>query len=58
MYNKRDLANILSREELDHDLNIDSVPTFESIAIRGIGVLESLKSITKSILKVYYNRPS
>jgi len=58
MYNKRDLANILSREELDHDLNIDSVPTFESIAIRGIGVLESLKSITKSILKVYYSRSS
>jgi len=55
MYNKRDLANILSREELDHDLNIDSAPTFESIAIRGIGVLESLKSITKSILKVYYS---
>jgi len=51
-YNKRDLKNVLSVEELDNDLNPDDFyPSFESSAISGFGVFETLKEITKLTLK-------
>ena len=51
-YNKRDLKSILTVEELDADLNPDgSWPSFESCAINGDGVFETLKEITKLTLK-------
>ncbi len=51
-YNKRDLKNILTVDELNHDLNGNSVfPFFEASAINGDGVFETLKEITKLTLK-------
>jgi signal recognition particle receptor subunit beta len=51
-YNKRDLKNILALEELNSDLNPDAAfPTYESSAINGDGVFETLKEITKLTLK-------
>ncbi len=51
-YNKRDLKNILSLEELNADLNPDlGFSFFESEAINGAGVFETLKEITKLTLK-------
>jgi signal recognition particle receptor subunit beta len=51
-YNKRDLKNILTVDELNHDLNEDArYSTFEASAINGQGVFETLKEITKLTLK-------
>lgn len=51
-FNKRDLKNILTVEELQQDLNPAGVyPCFESSAINGDGVFETLKEITKLTLK-------
>jgi len=51
-YNKRDLKNILTVDELNGDLNANSVhPHFEASAINGDGVFETLKEITKLTLK-------
>ncbi len=51
-YNKRDLSNILSIDELNADLNPRGVvPFFEASAINGDGVFETLKEITKITLK-------
>ncbi len=51
-YNKRDLKNTLSLEELNADLNHDlAFSFFESEAINGVGVFETLKEITKLTLK-------
>lgn len=51
-YNKRDLKNILTVDELNADLNAHSQhPFFESSAINGDGVFETLKEITKLTLK-------
>jgi signal recognition particle receptor subunit beta len=51
-YNKRDLSNILALEELNSDLNEDRAYTFyESEAINGVGIFETLKEITKLTLK-------
>jgi len=51
-YNKRDLANILSIEELNTDLNPNGgFPIFEASAVKGEGVITTLKEITKLTLK-------
>ena len=51
-YNKRDLKNILTVDELNGDLNAHSWhPHFEASAIQGDGVFETLKEITKLTLK-------
>ena len=51
-FNKRDLKNILTVDELNSDLNANSRhPHFESSAINGDGVFETLKEITKLTLK-------
>ena len=51
-YNKRDLKNILSIEDLNHDLNPKtSHEVLEAAAINGTGVEDTFKLITKMLLK-------
>lgn len=49
-YNKRDLNNIFSIEDLNKILNPQSLPSFGSIATEGKGVLEALRAISSLIL--------
>lgn len=49
-YNKRDLTNIVSVEEMDQVLNPKKVPAFEAVATEGVGVFDTLKSIAKLVL--------
>lgn len=51
-YNKRDLPNAASLPELRAALNPYNAPEFEATANEGIGVFESLKSASKSIINV------
>ena len=58
-YNKRDLDNILTIDELNTDLNPDGTLSYlESSAINGDGVIPTLKEITKLTLKKLRNRMS
>ncbi|HEX8393694.1 MULTISPECIES: GTP-binding protein [Longimicrobium] len=50
-YNKRDLPNISSLEELQRELNPTGVPTFEAVGVRGIGVFDTLKAVSKLVIK-------
>jgi len=50
-YNKRDLPNIVPVEELRAELNPDGLPDFEAVAVKGIGVFDTLKSVSKLVLK-------
>jgi mutual gliding-motility protein MglA len=49
-YNKRDLYNIASVAEMRAALNRYNAPDFEAVASIGRGVLEPLKTATKSII--------
>ncbi len=49
-YNKRDLPDTMSVEELRRDLNPTNVPEFEACATTGVGVFETLKAVAKLIL--------
>lgn len=49
-YNKRDLPEITSVEELRTVLNPTNVPDFEGIATTGVGVFDTVKAIAKLVL--------
>src|SRR5690242_1937128 len=49
-YNKRDLPNAASMAELRSALNPYNAPEIEGRAAEGIGVFESLKTVSKSII--------
>lgn len=51
-YNKRDLQNVIPVEELEKDLNWHSWPSFESSAINGKGVFDTLKGVSRLTLHV------
>jgi mutual gliding-motility protein MglA len=50
-YNKRDLPNICTVRELEGTLNPDTVPHFEAVGSRGIGVFDTLKAVSKLVVK-------
>jgi len=49
-YNKRDLPNVASLEELRSLINPNHVPDFESVSTTGQGVFDTLKAIAKLVL--------
>ena len=49
-YNKRDLPNAVTIEELRETLNPRSVPEFQAVAPTGVGVFDTLKAVAKLVL--------
>ena len=49
-WNKRDLPNVSPVSELEKRLNQYDVPSFESVALSGDGVFQTLKMISKLVL--------
>jgi len=50
-FNKRDLPNALPIEILNERLNPHSAPFFEAVAVKGIGVEETLKGVTGLVFR-------
>ena len=50
-YNKRDLPDTMSVEELRTVLNPMGVPDFEAVAIEGEGVFQTLSAVSKLVVK-------
>lgn len=50
-YNKRDLPNIASIDDLNKSLNVMQVQYFEAVANQGIGVFETLKAVVKEVIR-------
>jgi mutual gliding-motility protein MglA len=49
-YNKRDIADVMSIEELREQLNPMGVPEFEAAAKTGQGVLDTLKGLSRLVI--------
>ena len=49
-YNKRDLPNIATVEELRRLLNPKGVPEYQAVAPTGVGVFDTLKAVAKLVL--------
>jgi hypothetical protein len=50
-YNKRDLPNALPIEILNERLNPHNYPFYEAVAVKGNGVEDTLKAVTKLVFK-------
>jgi len=50
-YNKRDLPNVVAVADLDRALNFRKAPFFESRAVEGVGVFDTLKAISALVLQ-------
>ena len=51
-YNKRDLPNVYTLEELNAALNPDGkVPTFEAVATKGVGVFETFRGVSHLLME-------
>lgn len=50
-YNKRDLPSALPMKELEQTFNPSRKPSFEAVASRGDGVMETLQSITQWVIR-------
>jgi signal recognition particle receptor subunit beta len=50
-YNKRDVPNPIPMKVLHEQLNTFNAPELEAVAVKGNGVFDTLKEISKSILK-------
>jgi len=55
-YNKRDLQDVLSIEELDELLNEFNAPFFEAVATTGVGVEETLQGVVKLVARSLRDR--
>jgi signal recognition particle receptor subunit beta len=49
-YNKRDLPNVATVDELKRLINPRSVPEFQAVAPTGVGVFDTLKAVAKLVL--------
>jgi signal recognition particle receptor subunit beta len=50
-YNKRDLPDAVGVDELRAQLNPGGLPDFEAVAVSGEGVFDTLKAVSKLVLK-------
>jgi signal recognition particle receptor subunit beta len=48
--NKRDLPEIMPVHAIKESLGLNGVPTFESVAVDGVGVLDGLKNIISQVV--------
>ncbi len=49
-YNKRDLPEVVSAEELSAQLNPASLQEYEAVATQGVGVFDTLRAVSKLVL--------
>jgi signal recognition particle receptor subunit beta len=50
-YNKRDLPDVYTVEELNRELNPNNVPWVEGVATKGTGVLETFRLVSQMLLE-------
>src|SRR5262245_8498481 len=55
-YNKRDLPNALPLEIINERMNPRGQPFYEAVAVKGTGVEETLKGVTKLVFKSLSNK--
>jgi signal recognition particle receptor subunit beta len=50
-YNKRDMPEIISIDDLNQELNPEGYPAYEAVAVNGDGVFDTLKAVAKGVLQ-------
>jgi len=55
-FNKRDLGDLMTVEEMDGALNRFDAPFFEAVAVEGIGIQETLEGIVRLVMRSLKDR--
>lgn len=50
-WNKRDLPGVMTKEQMESTLNPYGAPSYEAVAFKGDGVLQTLKAISKLVIQ-------
>ena len=50
-YNKRDIADPYAMDDLHRKIELEGVPVFEAVATEGTGVLQTLSTISKHVIR-------
>ncbi len=50
-YNKRDVQDVVDLQDLQDELNPSRYPSFEAVAAQGVGVFDTLKNVSKQVLR-------
>jgi len=50
-YNKRDIADPYAMDDLHRKIDIGDAPVFEAVAIEGTGVLQTLSTVSKRVIR-------
>jgi signal recognition particle receptor subunit beta len=50
-YNKRDMPDAMSKEELERELNPYGVPSFSQVAVTGEGVFEAFEKVSEMLMQ-------
>jgi len=50
-YNKRDMPDVIEVTDLQQELNPEGCPSLEAVAIKGVGVFDTLKLVAKGVLQ-------
>ena len=50
-YNKRDCPDAIPLGSVERELGLESIPAFEAVAIRGIGVMETVHELTRDLVQ-------
>jgi hypothetical protein len=56
-YNKRDLPDVMSVNELNNKINPRNAPSFEAVAMTGDGVLKTFAAVSKLVLQDMQKNP-
>lgn len=57
-WNKRDMPDALSMEELNEELNPEGFESFGAVAYKGDGVFDTLKCVAKQVLRQLQTQPA
>lgn len=52
-YNKRDCPEPLSIGTIERRLGLDDIPVFEAVATRGIGVMETIRQVSRDVIQQF-----
>jgi hypothetical protein len=52
-YNKRDCPEPLPLGTLEKELGLDGLPVFEAVAIRGAGVMETIRGLSRMVIEQF-----
>lgn len=53
-YNKRDLDSVIPIGAIENELGLDGIPVFESVATKGVGVMDTIRTASQMVIEKFH----